>query len=392
MINMVRKLSFLLMMCLIATSITSQGIEFFHGSWEEALQKAYEEEKVIFVDAFTTWCGPCKTMAKFTFTDEEVGNFFNDQFINIKLDMEKDEGMSWRRKYPVSAYPTLYFIDPEGEVVLKSVGGKKPADLLNLGAKASKGNDTSKKYAEKYAEGDRSYDLMYRYVKALNRAKKPSLKIANEYLKSQSELNTEENLKFILEAAIQVDSRVFGQLETYKEEIIKVTSEEAVNEQILLAANNTVQKAIKFEAKSILIEAQEKIEKHLPKEADRFATRSSMDYALAMRDEQAYEKHIKTYIKKHVADDPKALINVAKEIDSYFSNQKSLMVLAEKAAGSAYEIDTSLKTAIAYASLLDKNGDTPKAIHIIDDQIEKSKENKRAIKRLKEFKKSLQNS
>lgn len=389
---MIRKLSFLLIICLISGSIASQGIDFFHGSWEEALQKAYEEEKVIFVDAYTTWCGPCKTMAKFTFTDEEVGNFFNDQFINIKMDMEKEEGLSWRRKYPVSAYPTLYFIDPEGEVVLKSVGGKKPADLLTLGAKASKGNDTSKKYAEKYADGDRSYDLMYKYVKALNKAKKPSLKIANEYLKSQSDITTEENLKFILEAAIQVDSRIFEQLETHKNAIIKVTSEEAVNERILLAANNTVQKAIEFEAESILIEAQEKVKKHLPQEADRFSARSAMDYALAMRDEESYEKHIKGYIKKHVADDAKALINVAQEIDSYFGNRKSLMLLAEKAASSAYELDESLKNAIAYASLLDKNGDTPKAIHIIDDQIEKSKENRRAIKQLKEFKKSLQNS
>src|SRR5690349_17427908 len=87
--------------CLISGSARTQGIEFFHGTWEEALLKAKEEDKIIFVDAFTTWCGPCKNMAANTFPDPEVGKLFNQNFISMKIDMEKEMGLEFRKKFDV---------------------------------------------------------------------------------------------------------------------------------------------------------------------------------------------------------------------------------------------------------------------------------------------------
>ena len=62
---------------LTTLSVAGQGIEFYHGTWEEAILKAKAEDKIIFVDAFTTWCGPCKRMAASTFPDPAVGVLFN---------------------------------------------------------------------------------------------------------------------------------------------------------------------------------------------------------------------------------------------------------------------------------------------------------------------------
>ena len=78
-----------MLMVLFVSQGFSQGIEFFHGSWEEALEEAKKQEKVIFIDAFATWCGPCKRMAREVFPNEKVGEFYNRHFINMKLDMEK---------------------------------------------------------------------------------------------------------------------------------------------------------------------------------------------------------------------------------------------------------------------------------------------------------------
>ena len=75
-----------------------EGIKFFEGTWEEALTLAKKEHKIIFVDAYTTWCGPCKQMAKDVFTQKEVGDFYNKSFINVKLDMEKGEGIGFSQK------------------------------------------------------------------------------------------------------------------------------------------------------------------------------------------------------------------------------------------------------------------------------------------------------
>ena len=57
----------------------AQGIQFDKGDWQEILAKAKEEDKLIFVDAYAAWCGPCKKMARDVFTKPEVGEFFNAQ-------------------------------------------------------------------------------------------------------------------------------------------------------------------------------------------------------------------------------------------------------------------------------------------------------------------------
>ena len=114
----------------------AQGIDFFEGTWEEALEKARMEQKVIFVDAYATWCGPCKRMAKNVFTNSEVGAFYNSNFINMKLDMEQEEGMEFRQKYPVQAFPTLYYIDYTGEVVQQVRGAQQKDGFIQLGRNA----------------------------------------------------------------------------------------------------------------------------------------------------------------------------------------------------------------------------------------------------------------
>ena len=75
----------------------SQGIEFFHGNWEEVMEKAVNEDKMVFVDAYTTWCGPCKKMSKQVFPDGKVGTYFNDNFINVKMNIKPIHVESLRR-------------------------------------------------------------------------------------------------------------------------------------------------------------------------------------------------------------------------------------------------------------------------------------------------------
>ncbi len=109
------------------------GIKFFHGTFEQAKQLAKEENKLIFMDAYASWCGPCKMMARGTFKKEAVGTFFNENFINLKIDMEKGEGPQLSRKFGVSAYPTLIFINSKGEEVAKTLGYHSKSALLELG-------------------------------------------------------------------------------------------------------------------------------------------------------------------------------------------------------------------------------------------------------------------
>ncbi len=105
------------------------GMTFFKGTWSEALEESQKTGKPIFVDAYTTWCGPCKWMNKNTFTDEAVGEFYNENFINVKLNMETPDGRKFSSKYRITAYPTLLYLDSEGKVKHRIMGAK-PAEMF----------------------------------------------------------------------------------------------------------------------------------------------------------------------------------------------------------------------------------------------------------------------
>lgn len=114
------------------------GIQFKRGTWKEALTMAKKENKLIFVDIYATWCGPCKKLKKYTFADKKVGDFYNANFINVAIDGEEGEGVTLAQKYGVRAYPSLFFIDGNGEVVLSENGYHNDKELIKLGEKALK--------------------------------------------------------------------------------------------------------------------------------------------------------------------------------------------------------------------------------------------------------------
>src|SRR3954466_7010602 len=96
----------------------ADGIEFIHDKkFQEILDLAKAQNKLVFIDCYTSWCGPCKRLAASVFPDPEVGAFFNSTFINTKFDMEKEEGPSIAGKYSIRAYPTLLWLDGDGKVV-----------------------------------------------------------------------------------------------------------------------------------------------------------------------------------------------------------------------------------------------------------------------------------
>ncbi len=114
------------------------GIKFEQGSWKSILAKAKAENKLIFLDAYTSWCGPCKAMQARVFPEKTLGDFFNVNFVNAKIDMEQGEGPALAEKYPIQGYPTLLFIDPNnGKIVSQVLGYQTTEQLLQLGMKAN---------------------------------------------------------------------------------------------------------------------------------------------------------------------------------------------------------------------------------------------------------------
>ena len=111
----------------------NKGIEFHSGSWEEALAQAKKEDKAIFLDISASWCGPCKMLKANTFINKDVGDYYNENFINVMVDGEKGEGISLARKFRISGYPTMIYLNSAGELIARTSGYREPAVLIEMG-------------------------------------------------------------------------------------------------------------------------------------------------------------------------------------------------------------------------------------------------------------------
>ena len=133
-----KKLLCILIFCLVPSLAIGSGVEFYKGSWNEVLEEAGRQSRLVMVDVYTDWCGPCKVMDMEVFTREDVGGFFNDHFVNYKLNAEDDgqRGPELAEKYQVQGYPFFLFIDNDGELVHRGVGGLAAPAFIALGQAA----------------------------------------------------------------------------------------------------------------------------------------------------------------------------------------------------------------------------------------------------------------
>jgi len=133
-------------LCLLASFKTPEralnsigaSINFIENAPADAFKKAKAEHKLIFVDAYAIWCGPCKQLKKTTFRDSRVADFFNTNFINLSMDMEKGEGVAFAEKWAVNEFPTLLILDSNGKLIARSNGLLNATQLIDLGKRSLK--------------------------------------------------------------------------------------------------------------------------------------------------------------------------------------------------------------------------------------------------------------
>jgi len=125
----------------------------------------------LFIDCYTTWCGPCKYMATKILPQKECGEYFGGKFFCGKVDMEKEDGAEIKKRYGVNAYPTFLILNPDGTLLHKVVGGANTAaDFIKRIDEAFDPNKALGSLKKKYEEGNTDKEFLINYAKALESA------------------------------------------------------------------------------------------------------------------------------------------------------------------------------------------------------------------------------
>ncbi|SMO53764.1 Thioredoxin [Solitalea koreensis] len=233
--------------CMFASIVVNaqdRAINFEHGTWAEIKAKAAKEKKVIFLDCFTSWCGPCKKLAKEVFTLNEVADYYNANFINASMDMEKGEGPQLAKQYGIRAYPSLLFVTPEGKLISKNEGASDFKTFIDYGKKAVSGESLESLTAE-YKKGNRSPEFMKKYMTRMEGIKANTTEIIGEYFSKipQAQWQTAENWYFINRYVRTEQSSVFKYVLQNQKAYEKKFTAEAVSDYFVMVYGNSIQKA-----------------------------------------------------------------------------------------------------------------------------------------------------
>ncbi|MGV3765940.1 MAG: thioredoxin family protein [Chitinophagaceae bacterium] len=178
-----------LFLAAVSHAFASEGIEFSKGSWKEMLDKAKKEHKLIFIDVFTEWCGPCKKMVAEVFPQQQVADLFNASFINFKIDAEKGEGVQVAQQFNVRAYPTYLFVNGDGQLVYRT-SGYLPAEAFmkqaNIALAEQRDPKPIAQWNVEYEKGNREKTFLLGYLKKKNALQEPSAEVIEAFLQKAS--------------------------------------------------------------------------------------------------------------------------------------------------------------------------------------------------------------
>ena len=288
-----------LILLLICSGLTAYGqIDFQRASWEKIKAQAKAENKLIFVDVFTTWCGPCKMLDSQVFSDKETGQRMNAFFVNYKADAESG-GRAIASKYGVNAYPTGLFLDAEGNLLHKFIGFKPVPDFVaeaNIALQATENGRIFTIYENAFQQGNRNADLVYAYLKFRRVYSLPTHELLEKTLKKMSDdsLQLPSWQKIVLENTQWAEGKGFDWLLTQKDKA-------NIKNKLEFIVSNTIHRAQEEKDKKLFKSTLAYVDAiETPETARELKTRYTMDFSAATKDYDELADAAEQYLEQEI--------------------------------------------------------------------------------------------
>ena len=291
------------------------GVKFVEGkTFNEALALARESGKMLFVDCYTSWCGPCRMMATKVFPQKLMGDYFNEKFVSVKIDMEKGEGPELHKRFNVRAYPTFLFLDADGKELNRIVGGDADAAKFLAKVKEGLGEKGLAAMTARYEGGERDTTFLMDYLEVLDGAydAKKSAEVAEVLLKDRGAdmLSNPRLYGAFLKYNTSPLSESFRYVFSHKDEFYARYGKEGLDRMMSAAWMAYPRNFIKKDAdgkvtydKEGMAAYVEEMKKCNVENRDEIVLLSDINVAEAMEDWKAYAANCSRYIKEYGAKD-----------------------------------------------------------------------------------------
>ena len=354
-----KKISLLLLLIIYQQAFSQHSIKFEESSFASILAKAKAEKKLVFMDAYASWCGPCKLMEKNVFTDKNVADFYNKNFVNARIDMEKGEGRDLAIKYGVRSYPTFLFLNGEGDVVGKELGYIQSKEFLELGQKNNNPQLVNTNLAEEFLKGKLDQDGLLNFIK-LYASKDPILakKASEKYFTNKKDKSfSGEEINVLLNFTQSVDDDNYKIFIANKAAITEFLPEKNYTQfnnylkLMKIVSGATDDKTKTIDDAKVLKEGEGLFPKD---ELTKSLSVYKLNYYSAHGNFPAYEKTALEYYKNPEEFNSSELLAAASTIGEKSSDPKSLQMAArwaEKVVMSSENYDSTSILATLYDKL-----------------------------------------
>lgn len=359
-------LSFLLMIFTLSAISQNRKIIFSEKTWQENLALSKEQNKMIFLDAFASWCGPCKWMAKNMFTNDTVADYYNREFICVSMDMEKGEGIALAKKFNIRVYPTLLFIDANGEILHRKAGAPQHAgDYIAIGETAKNPDLRFSSLEKKYKSGNNSPELVSAYITALAETYLPYNDVLTKYFSTQNEkdLTNRANWNMISKFVSDPESVQFKYLITHQDKYAALYGADSIQSKIASVYADQLYGMMRNPKMndSIFDVAKAKVLAVGFKGADQVIFNAELTYYQQRMKTAKFLNLVYNDLDKYYSNDPDVLNNIAWSVVNAATDEKFLLKAIEWSKRSI-ELKKDPTFLDTYAVLLLKTGKTAEAI------------------------------
>jgi thioredoxin-related protein len=362
----------------LPVSANAQGIDFETVDWESVKEKAKTSGLPIFVDAYASWCEPCKWMSDNTFGEEEVGVFFKDNYVSYKLNVEKGVGVDFAQKYGITSYPTLLYFNSDGELVHRIMGAYNSEDFIAKSRAALLPENqiyTLKKAFEK-EKGDPAF--LRKYADALKRVGEEYMYIADIYidLVGIESLVEKEHFGVLEHCVNDYQHMAYRYVLANKADFILSLGNDRIDSYLNAAFNIRCYEMIENGSEQAVIrDFLQEVKGVLPNRVDYF--KAKIDFYNNRGDERKDYRLARKYEK--YCNDAKSLNGIARYMLNVYGKSKTQLNAALEWVDRAILLEESIATLETKALILLALDNRETALEVAEKQLVISKEEGRYV-------------